>query len=108
MEKQIEFLYEKDDNYFDAYVTGMYGGTTPMDTIKIYLFEEAFNYPKSEIQYIINNTLDRSEITIDKNIRRIVKGSLVIPLSELPGIIRWLNEKLEAHRDKGRTVNKNE
>lgn len=94
--KEIKIVYEKSDDYFDTYITGIYGGLTPMDTLKVYLFEETFTFPKRETSKITEDgKIGPIKKEIDDDLKRIVKGSIVIPMSELPAIIKWLQSKLD-------------
>jgi len=94
MTRSIKYVYEKDKGYVDMHVTGLFGGTTPHNTLSFYMYDEISNFPKSETVVIGDNGHSISEsldVNDDEKLRN-VKCLVHVPLHIVPSFAAWMME----------------
>ncbi|MEN3004726.1 hypothetical protein [Dehalobacterium formicoaceticum] len=99
--KIVKIKFNKDQNYRRIHGTGFIGGTTANGELEFDIFEDCHEYPEMlEITFPEGEGGDAVEKKIPENtditnVNRIQHIGVVLPLSVVPGIIEWLQQKLD-------------
>lgn len=101
--KKVELIFEKDPNYRRVRLTNFFGGISPYGELVFDAIEEVPIYPDKIIQ-----NLDDEGMTIlgeermpaeggVTKIKRIQYLGITMPIEAVPGIIKWMEDKLEQY-----------
>ncbi|MGV8149652.1 MAG: hypothetical protein ACLKAK_07090 [Alkaliphilus sp.] len=92
MTTEIEYVYKKDKDFVDMFVTGLYGGNNPHKTLSFYMYNEVNNFPKNEtIEFSADGKIIDSKIEWSEAEKlRIVKCLVNVPIDLVPSFAKWM------------------
>lgn len=107
MDKVLKFTFIKDPLYRRIAANGLWGGISPTGELKFDLFEDVSEFPQTTIVTLTDGEV-KSEVNIPDengtiNINRILHIGVSLPISVVPDIITWLQQKVEEYNDKQKT-----
>lgn len=91
----------KAEDYKRCHAVGVYGGVNPFGELVFELHEDVVNIPEEfeliripdQIQFI-----EQRKNTGGLNITRIRHAEITIPMSAVPSIVSWLQDKVNEHK----------
>ncbi len=94
----VHFKFEKDPMYRRIAVNGLWGGINPYGDLVFDLFEDVASYPE-KITVVTTDGISTEERFPPKNdadyVTRIQHIGVTIPIAVVPGIIDWLQQKVQ-------------
>lgn len=104
--KEVQFIYNKKEDYEPIYVNGVYGGVTPRGDLLCHFFYEYVDVPEKEILeldekgQIKPDTLKKIQKNDDsdnvKTVKRDIRVGIIIPAHQIQSISAWMLDKLKA------------
>lgn len=96
--QKIRFTQSKD--YKRVHASGFFGGVSPTGHLQFDVYEEFRNSPETitiEIDEKTGEVVNEIANPKEPEVNRLKHVGVTIPIDTIPGIIEWLNRKLEEY-----------
>ncbi|NSW83098.1 MAG: hypothetical protein HPY90_07455 [Syntrophothermus sp.] len=103
----IEFKFETPPEYRRVHATGFWGITHPAGELLFDIIEDVPEYP-DVVRLILPDNLEEREpaSTNTTRVKRIRHIGVILPMSSVPDIIKWLQERLDEFQASQQQENK--
>jgi len=107
-EQVIEFIFENSPEYCHIHATGFWGGINAFGELRFDIVEDIPKEPDIVRIILPENKEEREPSENDKIvIKRIRHVGVTMPMSVVPGLIEWLQRKLDEYHNAGGKVAEN-